>query len=112
MADDPVELSYEKGTASEDQLRSAIEQFFDELEGDQEIRAEARDKGVDLEALRSAGPEGITVSSGGSRFTGVETILIGIAVHAAGKAFDEVVLPFIKRRLSRDALGPKQENPG
>jgi hypothetical protein len=103
------ELIYEKGDASADELSAAVEQFFSALDGDdQELLEDAEDHGVDLEALKRAGPQAITLREESRERMGAETaIVVGLVVHVAGNAWDDVVLPWLKRKLGSTALGKK-----
>ena len=107
MADEQT-LVYAAGSASEEELRLAIGEFFEEIDSDPQIRENADRAGVDLATVRETGADAVKVSSESGKFGGVEAILFEIAFYAGTKVFEEVILPWIKKRLSKDAVGERQ----
>lgn len=103
-----MSVRYRRGKLSRDQLMAVIAEFFETLEsGDEKIADDAAANGVDIEALRAAGPDSIAVGKRGAGFGGAgEVILIFLVEKGLELAWERVVKPYIDRRRGDDALGP------
>lgn len=108
MAEERV---YERGAASPEELQKAIDAFFAEARQDDELQGELEAHGADVDEALGGEAEAITVSTDEQGIDPLTAIVIGVAVHVGGSAWDEVVLPWLKRRLGQDALGDEKEPP-
>jgi hypothetical protein len=105
--------SYQLGTRSAVELDKAVADFWRELSHSEELRAEVADAGLgpaDLEQLRGQQAFAFREEGAGLDPTSVSLIVAfaPIVNHIAESLWDEVVLPWIRRRWGNDAVGPKK----
>lgn len=102
------ESTYEHGAASLDDVRRSVDEFFAEARKSPELREELTAHGADVEKALDEGPASITVSGLEEGIDPGTLILIGVGIHVGSSAWDDVVLPWIKRRLGQDAVGRRK----
>jgi hypothetical protein len=105
-----TEIKYAAGEATPVEVQAQVEAFFDELRSDDKLRDEVAAAGVDPDELARGGPDAFTVRPESEGMDPVITpIIVGIGIHIGTKAWDEVILPWIKRRRGEDAIGDEED---
>jgi hypothetical protein len=107
--DRPIE--YEPGTASVQELRGELEAFWLELAKSDELRREVTQAGLDPEKVQQLDPaRDIKVEKEGEGFAPVAIIIVfaPAANHILSSLWDEVAVPWIRRRRGADAIGQKK----
>jgi hypothetical protein len=105
-----TELVYARGTRSADEVQREVDSFWDAFEHDGELRQEVQDAGIELSELDAVNRQGgITVSVRGA---GLDPALVSLIVAfapavntVAVSLWKKVLLPRIRRRYGRDAVG-------
>jgi hypothetical protein len=109
-----TELRYARGTRSVAEVQHDVDEFWAEFVGGEELRKEVENAGFDVTMLDGVDREGaIRVSARGAGI-GPETVAIVVAFAPAVNAalislWTEVLLPRIRRRYGRDAIGDEQQ---
>ena len=107
-------IEYEAGTASAQELQEETAAFWRELSQSDELRGAVAAADLDLEEVQRLDPEQlIKVEQQGEGFAPVAILVVfaPAANHALSSLWDEVVVPWIRRRRGADAIG-KQKPPG
>ena len=94
-------------------LRDEIQAFWDELPTNAELRREVEGAGLDLVAVGELdSATAIVVEKEGEGFDpATVAIIVAFApagVHMLDSLWDEVIVPWIRRRRGSDALGRKK----
>jgi hypothetical protein len=101
---------YEYGTVSVEKLRSEIETFWQELPNSAELRQEVSEAGIEPAQVQELDPvTDIEITKEGEGFDPVTvTIVVAFApagVHILNSLWDEVIVPWIRRRGGGGAIG-------
>jgi hypothetical protein len=106
------EITYGAGRITRDELRGELEAFWGELRTSGELREEVRAAEIDPDELLGLDPgTAVEVRQDGEPIGEVVAIVIvfGPTInHVAQSLWDEVVLPWLRRRRGGDALGPER----
>jgi hypothetical protein len=107
-------VEYQRGTASATQLQEEIQAFWAELATDEDLQGEVRDAGLDpAEVEKLDTSQAIEVTQEGEGIDPLTvTIIVALApsaVHVLDSLWDEVIVPWIRRRRGADALGKKKD---
>jgi len=109
-----TEISYVRGTRSAAEVQREIDSFWDAI-GDDELRREVTDAGIDVSELAGLNQRGaISVTAKGS---GIDPGTVALVVSFAPAAnavlvslWKKVILPRIRRDHGRDAIGPERRS--
>lgn len=110
-----TEILYSRGTRSADDVQREIDSFWDAFDHDDELRKEVQDAGIETSELAQVDRQGaISVRVKGA---GLDPALVSLVVAFAPAVnavvvslWKKVILPRIRRRYGRDAVGPERSS--
>jgi hypothetical protein len=104
-----MQIVYERGRKRVEALQQAVDDFRAELRSEAGLRDQAKQLGLDPDALAADGAIVVRPEVKAGFDPTVLGVIIGLGSHIARSAWDDLALEWLRDRLGIDALGAERE---